>query len=814
MLADEALTQLHDVVSQLQLLPIAEDIDGLPYAWNVGLDVQKILAKALLPKIIQLGKTLPVDDEAATERLVSAIAIAVVIKRYRLTIGNQLSIGDFKSLTSAFSLQSDLSKQSCPSLEALSDNFSDSKMVFDAVYNVCCQLWEKERLVAEWITAIPLFHFLANLNRPFKLPCIHVDWRKNDWWGLGNSESRLPLFPASLLDIKERLLPLFSLDPLLLRFVLFVSRLKDLKEWIAVTILPSEGIIAIAKRAEMLTQVEKSPNPTLMAVLRKTLARLAERVLDMKTEPDSCLEETFESVMSGIEASLHLLSVLCMSCISREQSVVCDIITIVVNYFEVFDRMRVSGFIFPSEQPPPSARFLAQWIDSTSDSVAETATFCTDIKLWSSTLCEDMLKLRTAVEWCSSLTPRLKKISQQTEVDQMQKLQDDNFQLLKKCRQLSHEKKDLVSRLSVQQTFQERLVESLVVGSQEKTATDDLASSKAETIRELEHVESAKEDITKEKFSSLLREYQNLREVCQRKEKQIIKLKEYDQLLNISLEDVEMTGIEIGRGSYGVVEVGYWRGSPVAVKIFYDFLKNDHNIGLFRQEMEISARVRHPNILTTFGATTAADGTPLRMITRLLEGSLTDVIKAGSPLSLREQVDLAVGCTAGLSYLHQLVPVAVLHGDIRPSNILVTAMMEAQIADLGTARFISGSLSAGLLSSQYIAPERLEGFSSNTKAADVCSLGVTLIQLMTNKDPVLVDRPEQADMVIHPVFRDLCLRAVSDSPKQRPSAHECLVPLEGIRHTDEYKKCHLKRVVKGKFPGGRTVTLMSLTSQL
>ena len=108
--------------------------------------------------------------------------------------------------------------------------------------------------------------------------------------------------------------------------------------------------------------------------------------------------------------------------------------------------------------------------------------------------------------------------------------------------------------------------------------------------------------------------------------------------------------------------MGYWRGCPVAVKIFYDFLDSDYYLRLFEQEIAVCSRARHPNIVSLCGV-------PLRIISELLEGSLSDVIRAALRskwfLSLREQIDLASGITAGVTYLHQLGPDGVLHGDIR-----------------------------------------------------------------------------------------------------------------------------------------------------
>ncbi|XP_065838715.1 kinesin-like protein KIF13A isoform X2 [Oscarella lobularis] len=305
-----------------------------------------------------------------------------------------------------------------------------------------------------------------------------------------------------------------------------------------------------------------------------------------------------------------------------------------------------------------------------------------------------------------------------------------------------------------------------------------------------------------------------LRALCQEKERRLNSAKEQNDLLHIPLADVKMTTIRLGGGAYGEVKVGYWRGCPVAVKTFFECLDTDYYLDLFKQEIAICSRARHPNIVFLCGVTTVND-TPLRIVTELLEGSLSDVIKASvrckEPLSLREQIDLASGMTAGISYLHQLGPNGILHGDIRSTNVVVTSLMEAKICDLGAARFAQVSLSAGPLSPEYLAPERSPEKGPrmhNTKMADVYSLGVTVIELMIGQHPVVSCRIEHLSKVAHPDVKQMCLRLIEEDPSARPGADECLAVLELIQESCAYNECAAKRMVKGKFHGEGQVSLV------
>ena len=110
-------------------------------------------------------------------------------------------------------------------------------------------------------------------------------------------------------------------------------------------------------------------------------------------------------------------------------------------------------------------------------------------------------------------------------------------------------------------------------------------------------------------------------------------------------------------------------GCNVTVKTFYDFLRVDVYLRRLEQEISICGQVHHPNVVCLLGAITQ-DDIPLRIVTELLEASLYDVIVAAyGCLSLREQIDVTVGCSSGVFYLHSL---DILHGDIRWTDVVLT----------------------------------------------------------------------------------------------------------------------------------------------
>ena len=260
--------------------------------------------------------------------------------------------------------------------------------------------------------------------------------------------------------------------------------------------------------------------------------------------------------------------------------------------------------------------------------------------------------------------------------------------------------------------------------------------------------------------------------------------------------------------SHSGVFVSRWRGMTVAVKEIHELITNQRNMALFKQEVLVCSRLHHPNILTVCGAV-MAEGIPLQMVMELLEGSVSEVIDAahttGSYLTIYEQLSIAIDMTSGISYLHQIRPRPYVHGDVRPSNILVTRDMKVKVGDLGTAHLIESSLSAGPVSQQYLAPERSprsDGTAaSSSLPSDVYSVGVSLIEIFTGVGPIPEVRQTQLDALANrPNLLMLCSRLIDDDPNNRPSAQECFDALKS-----EFSDSQSRLSALGLFPTLRLV---------
>ncbi|XP_065836384.1 probable serine/threonine-protein kinase DDB_G0281745 isoform X2 [Oscarella lobularis] len=264
------------------------------------------------------------------------------------------------------------------------------------------------------------------------------------------------------------------------------------------------------------------------------------------------------------------------------------------------------------------------------------------------------------------------------------------------------------------------------------------------------------------------------------------RLDEFTDVLNLSPDEVHLSSQNLGSGSFAGVSVGQWRGMRVAVKKIHELITSQRNVAMFRREVLVCSRLHHPNIMIVCGAV-ITEGSPLQIVMELLEGSVSEVIDAahasGSYLTNYEQLSIAMDMTSGISYLHQIRPRAYVHGDIRPSNVLVTRDMKVKVGDLGAARIIESSLSAGPMSPPYLAPERLpecgSPATSSTLNSDVYSVGVSLLEIFTGVGPIPEERQTQLDaLASRPDLFMLCSCLIGRNPANRMSAQRCFETLK------------------------------------
>ena len=123
----------------------------------------------------------------------------------------------------------------------------------------------------------------------------------------------------------------------------------------------------------------------------------------------------------------------------------------------------------------------------------------------------------------------------------------------------------------------------------------------------------------------------------------------------------------ISEGSHGSTYKGKWRGTVVAVKV----LKNCEKLNLSDLTIELDTmfKVHHPNCIQLLGAVINTD--PYMIVYEFMTGgSVLDTIRTGGNFSQWRSLMLAIDLAKGIDHLHDR-PIPIIHGDLRPSNLLL-----------------------------------------------------------------------------------------------------------------------------------------------
>lgn len=256
----------------------------------------------------------------------------------------------------------------------------------------------------------------------------------------------------------------------------------------------------------------------------------------------------------------------------------------------------------------------------------------------------------------------------------------------------------------------------------------------------------------------------------------------------------------------------------------------------FQTEVEAIGKIRHPNIVTLRAYYWSVDE-KLLIYDYIPNGNLANAMhgKGGPisfmPLSWSVRLKIVKGIARGLVYLHEFSPKKYVHGDIKPTNILLGEDMEPHISDFGLGRLanIAGGSPAlqsnrvaseksqqrqevTNLGSYYQAPEALKVVKPSQKW-DVYSFGVILLEMITGKSQIIqvgnlemdlvhwilfcIEEKKPLSDVLDPFLAEdldreeemvsilkIAMACVHNSPERRPTMRHVSDALNKLRNED------------------------------
>jgi serine/threonine protein kinase/Tol biopolymer transport system component len=254
----------------------------------------------------------------------------------------------------------------------------------------------------------------------------------------------------------------------------------------------------------------------------------------------------------------------------------------------------------------------------------------------------------------------------------------------------------------------------------------------------------------------------------------------------------------IGAGGMGVVFRAYDTKlhRPVAIKFLSDDLADAAARRRFQREAQMASSLNHPHILTVYD-TGEFDGRQY-LATEFVDGGTLKNWAQQQPRTWEDVAELLTGVADGLAAAHQA---GILHRDIKPDNILVTASGYAKLADFGLAKLADASQPADITRTiadeqtqqgiivgtiAYMSPEQASGKKLDARS-DMFSFGVVLYEMLAGQRPFkATTNLELLQQVIHGTppplsddvpepLRALVAKALEKDPAKRYSSMRELV---------------------------------------
>ena len=240
----------------------------------------------------------------------------------------------------------------------------------------------------------------------------------------------------------------------------------------------------------------------------------------------------------------------------------------------------------------------------------------------------------------------------------------------------------------------------------------------------------------------------------------------------------------IGEGSFGKVFKGRrkYSGQIVALKFITKRAKTEKDLNNLRQEIDILRGLHHENIILLLDSFETPH--EFCVVTEFAQGELFEILEDDHNLPETEVRKIAQQLVQSLHYLHSH---RIIHRDMKPQNILISANGTVKLCDFGFARAMSSStivLTSIKGTPLYMAPELVQEMPYN-HTADLWSLGVIIYELFVGQPPfyttsiytlinLIVKDPVKYPDNMSPDFKSFLKGLLNKTPQERLAWPELL----------------------------------------
>lgn len=245
----------------------------------------------------------------------------------------------------------------------------------------------------------------------------------------------------------------------------------------------------------------------------------------------------------------------------------------------------------------------------------------------------------------------------------------------------------------------------------------------------------------------------------------------------------------IGAGAHSKVARAFdpLIGRIVAIKLFPRELATGEARQRFVREARVVGQLSHPSIITVHDmGVDDASSTPY-LVMEFIEGQPLDKILEKGSLPVPKACAWAAEVATALAVAHRK---GVIHGDVKPANILITDAGRIKLTDFGMARLASGEFKDTPLlgTPAYWCPEQILGKAQDARS-DIFSLGVVLYEMVTGQRPFDADSlqgicarimsstplpPSHANPSVPGAFNDVVASCLTKDPAQRCGSADAL----------------------------------------